>query len=275
MNEAFGLDFAGYSGGKTALAHARQIAPDRVDITVYDGHIFAQKIPGSARLAQVVEAERGLLRACCARGPVMVDLPLELDDLPRPADPAFVWELVHRPVDYALDAMPPLANLIGAPVARFLNLLHELPAEWVGTRLFETYPAASLGRLGLHGRGYKSNSGVTMQFINGQWQGAALMAENATRLGWQADSELRLTDDEFDAALCALTGIADTEHQLRGERLDDEITRRIHDKSPETALQTFHAPRSFVLLEKLPPFRVRLHKQRLDNAQMLVDMPEN
>ncbi len=272
MKEAFGLDFAGYSGGKTALAHARQIAPDHVEITVYDDHIFAQKVPRSARLAQVVEEERALLRACCARGPVMVDLPLELDDLPRPADPAFVWELVHRPVDYALDAMPPLANLIGAPVARFLNLLHELPADWPGTRLFETYPAAALELLGLHGRGYKSNSGVVMQFASGQWRGegkAALMAENARRLGWIADAPLILTDDEFDAALCALTGIAGADHQLREERLDVEITRRIHDKSPETAFQTFHAPRSFVLLERVPAQKVNLYKSRFDFASML------
>ena len=264
MSVAFGLDFAGYSSGKTGLACAEQVEPDRIDITVLTGHIFTHKRKGRTVLASVVEQERNLLRQCAWQGPVMIDLPLDLEALPRPVDTTFAWALTQRPVDYALNAMPPLANLIGAPVARLLHLLRDLPDTWIGSRLFETYPACSLDLLGLRGRGYKSGTGVQMAWQAGAWHGtdrAAVMADNANRLGWLADDGLTLNDDEFDAALCALTGIAAIDCQLRGERLDAEITRRICARIPPAYHQNYHAPPSFMLLEKLPAARVYLQKR--------------
>ena len=57
---------------------------------------------------------------------MLVDTPVDLQGLPNPTNVYFAWELVKRPVDYAFDALAPLANLIGAPVARFQNLLSAL-----------------------------------------------------------------------------------------------------------------------------------------------------
>ena len=187
MKHAFGLDFAGYSSGKTGFAHATQHAGGPIDITIYTDHVFARRLTGSTLLIDTVEDERELLRWCATQGPIMVDLPLDLEGLPAPVTAQYVWELVHRPVDYALNAMAPLANLIGAPVARFQYLLKGLPADWVDTHLFETYPAMSLELTGLPGRGYKSTQGVTISFHNGQLAGCN-QRKRRNRYGRQRES---------------------------------------------------------------------------------------
>ena len=92
------------------------------------------------------------------------------------------------------------------------------------------------------------------------------MADNANRMKWTAAEGTQLNDDEFDAALCALTGIVDEFAQLRGDRLDAEITRRIQAKT--TSTRTFHAPSSFVLLESLPAAGVKLTKELFADQQM-------
>ncbi len=262
MKQAFGLDFAGYSSGKTGFAHARQIDTQPIQITIYTDHPFAQRLSGGDLLSESAQKERELLRWCINQGPVMVDLPLNLENLPAPENARYVWELVHRPVDYALNAMAPLANLIGAPVARFQYLFSGLPTDWLGTYLFETYPAISLELLGLRGRGYKTTQGVSITFQGGAWHGtgkAAIMADNTNRLGWVAEAGTQINDDEFDAALCALTGVVDEALQLRGERLNAEITHRIQAKIP--ASESFQAPSSFVLLERIPELWVTVSKQ--------------
>jgi hypothetical protein len=262
VSTALGLDFAGYSSGKTGLARARLTAPGQVTVTVFVQHSFSQRLTGSAPLSASVPAERAALQAYAAQGPILVDLPLDLENLPAPATAEQVWELVQRPVDYALDAMAPLANLIGAPVARFQYLLAGLPPDWVGTHLFETYPALMLELLGLRGRGYKAAQGSRITFAGDTWHGsdqAAHMAANATQLGWTAAPGTILNDDQFDAVLCALTGIAPETHQLRGSRLDAEITRRIQAKTGTD--RTYHAPASFVLLESWPDWQVHIQMQ--------------
>jgi hypothetical protein len=102
-----------------------------------------------------------------------------------------------------------------------------------------------------------------MIFQAGQWRGegkASIMADNANRLGWTAVENTRLSDDEFDAALCALTGVADAPFQLRGDHLDAEITRRIQVRIATS--EAFRAPPSYVLLEHLPLLQVTLNRQK-------------
>jgi hypothetical protein len=104
-------------------------------------------------LSAVVSEERRLLENCCRIGPVIVDVPIDLQCLPKVVDrleryeACRYWQLVMRPVDFALNGLKPLADNIGFPVARLANVLSGLAGSKtvvLGETLFETYPAASL-----------------------------------------------------------------------------------------------------------------------------------
>jgi hypothetical protein len=157
LKTAFGFDIAGYAGGNSGFARADLGDEGVLEITVYEGHVFGWRLRGAEPLGAVAEAEKRVLRACAMIGDVLVDTPVDLQGLPGPRNAYFTWELVKCPVDFAFDALAPLANLIGAPVARFQNMLSTLRAEESGEgfdHVFETYPAKTLKLLGLWSSGY-------------------------------------------------------------------------------------------------------------------------
>lgn len=266
MRLAFGLDLAGYSTGKTGFAVAWQEDDGWIDITVYDGHIFATKLKGTTRLVDTADAEQALLLACGRRGVVMIDAPVDLQGLPLPENPVYLWQLTQRPIDYAFGAMPPLADRIGAPVARLQYLLRKFPKDWVGTRFFETYPALALDLLGQPNKGYKQG---TLDFQRGKWRGKE-MATIATELGWTAHNGIQLNSDEFDAVLCALSGIVGTRYRLEGARLNEEMNRRIRHKMDVKEVPAFNAPASFVVLERQPEAKIFIGKKMVNNHHEMV-----
>ena len=154
-----------------------------------------------------------------------------LQGLPNTTAPQRVWQLTNRPVDKAFTALPPLADKIGAVVARMQRLKFVLgDKSFVGKNLFETYSAASLELLGLYDKKHK---GVA-RFESGSWRGVEVakkseqaknsrLAENLNQLRWTASNDFELTHDEFDAALCALTGIASPDSRLEGPELEEEM----------------------------------------------------
>src|SRR5688500_7545619 len=116
MKIAFGLDLAGYSTSKSALAMAQRDA-QRIVVTVFIAHPLAARIKRRDVLANTVEKERACIQQCCELGALYVDIPIEMQELPYPAEVRYVWQLTHRPVDYAYNAMPAFADRIGAPVS--------------------------------------------------------------------------------------------------------------------------------------------------------------
>jgi len=170
VKTAFGLDIAGYSTGKSGFARADLVDKNHIEVTVYEKHIFANKITGEAPIKDITEKEKQILVTCLGKGPLFVDIPIDLQGLPYPKKAKFVWELINRPVDFAFDALPPLANLIGSPVARFFNLFSSLQEDakyQLGKQIFETYPAGSLMLLNLPNKNYKKQK---TEFINGIWK---------------------------------------------------------------------------------------------------------
>ncbi len=262
---AFGLDIAGYAGGNSGFARADLGSDGIIRVTVYEGHVFGNRLRGSDPLGRVMEAERRLLRACCTIGDVLVDTPVALQGLPRPDDPHFTWQLVKRPVDYAFDALAPLANLIGAPVARFQNMLSALREEGSGEGfgcVFETYPAASLRLLELWSSGYGREP---MRFARGRWEGGPL-GGIANDLGMEGEEGDAFDGDDFDAALCAITGVVDEGRLLRGEELSREVYRRIQARVAPAHHAHISAvvPRNYVLLKTPPETEIRVVKKPFD-----------
>ncbi len=255
---AFGLDLAGYSSGQTGFARADRKPGKNILITVYRKNLFCRKLRGRDPVSDIANEERQVIAACLKHASLVVDVPIDLQDLPKVSNPYFAWELTRRPVDFAFSALAPLADRIGALVTRFMHWMEPLSqkTDWLGEKLWETYPAASLELLRLKSTGYKGKSAV---FKKDQWEqshpGHQALANILNKLDWSCcEDGCTLTDDEFDAALCALTGVADAEARLQGRLLEDEIYRRISCKlkAPQRSHIRTNGPQGYVLLT-LPP----------------------
>ena len=260
----YGLDLAGYSTGKSALARAEYECPNgtvRVRIIPISEHPFARK----RKLQDVldVEPERGWIECMLAESRLCVDIPIDLQGLmdlaPLPerdgcAGTPFLWELTRRPVDYAFGALPPLADRIGSPVARFRTTLTERQRNQLGHRLWETYPREVLKRLtGTHGH-YKNGRAA---FDGRKWVPhpstektagrSTELARIANQIGLTASGPTSVNDDDLDAAVCAVAGVAPQWALLCGAELEKEIRCCIKEKLEQQEARNA-APRGYLLL---------------------------
>jgi hypothetical protein len=247
--KAYGLDLAGYSTKGSALAKAERTG-DAITVTIMRGNVFAKQAAGTDNLAAVSNPEVNELKRLMKDAPVYVDVPIDLQGLPAPADATKVADLTKRPIDQALGALPPLADKIGSYVARMQHLRRRLTKDLgqdpLGNDLYETYPAASLKQSGHSSEGYKG----TAEFDGTQWIGLgekkdAEQKKNNTLAGllnnlqWKATKGFRLVHDEFDAAICALTGL---DNGLKGDDLK-KTARLTNDQS---------LPAGYIILKSLP-----------------------
>jgi len=189
----FGIDLAGYTTGKTSLA-VIEITGRRAEATLLRGSALLLKRESSDAVKEILRQEAAVLRRCLAVGPVAVDIPIDLQDLTNADRAEYIWQLTRRPIDWAMRAMPPLADRIGAPTKRFAAIMREGKfADLLGERLFEAYPDGTLRTLKLKAGSYKGASGVlALQALCG-----------ALKVEPHVDS-----DDDFDAIVCAITAAA-------------------------------------------------------------------
>ena len=90
--------------------------------------------------------------------------------------------------------MPPLADRIGAPVARFAAIVSEGDFDaLLGEKLFEAYPAGTLKMLKIEARHYKGKAGAD----------ALIRLCETLRVKPRVES-----DDDIDAIICAITAAA-------------------------------------------------------------------
>ena len=228
MLVAHGLDLGGFSTGSSRLVKVSLESAARVvRAEVVDASPWARSLAGEDDVA----VDRSDARARFgAELPLAVDVPLDLQDLPAlfaaggpepHAEFQWVWQYTLRPIDYALRALPPLADRLGAAVSRWRALA---PVGWQAAnqddRLLETYPAACLRFSRLPHEGYKQG---TAQFANGAWvarsnRGGAPPPRASHPLAQiltgmrvtQVDDpgEHGFTDDDVDALICALAALA-------------------------------------------------------------------
>jgi hypothetical protein len=156
-----------------------------------------------------------------------VDVPIDLQGLPNVEKPTKLWHLTKRQVDWDQQALAPLADRLGAAVARFAYLHRQLKVlpggDPLGKKLFETYPAASLRNLwpaavGQISAGEEqtllSYKRLLIKWSVDRWtstseEGKGLVAvAHLLHLRVAApDVPLELDDDEVDAIVCALTAM--------------------------------------------------------------------
>jgi len=189
----FGLDLAGYTTGKTTLAVV-EIEGQNVKATMLRESALSVKRNGGDALKEVLRKEAAVLRRCLNIGPLAVDIPIDLQDLRTPIDAEYIWQLTRRPVDRAIGAMPPLADRIGAPVARFAAIMREGDFDGLlGEKLFEAYPAGTLKMLKIEAGHYKGEAGAD----------ALVRLCETLRIKPRVES-----DDNIDAIICAITAAA-------------------------------------------------------------------
>jgi hypothetical protein len=255
----YGLDLSGYSGGNTRLSVARQTADEQIEVTILRNSIFEARIKGDADIRTHIGKEIGQLEKILKDGVIAVDIPVDLQGLSHFSGKAKrLWELTLRPVDKAFDALPPLASLIGSPVARFQYLLANMQLSGpVDNCVYETYPKASLDIRNITSTGYKN--------CFARWEGERWFISNG-KTGKTASTEgimksfsfkgsrdgLRLDDNDIDSAICALTALAATQkrqsHIVYGDKLDKTIRQKLLDKGLIEENDFVRSPQGYVLL---------------------------
>lgn len=230
---AFGIDLAGYTTGRTAVA-AITLGGNAGRAWLLRNSPFSRIRRTDAALTEVVASECEALQAMSRLGPIAIDVPIDLQIVGRAELAVRVWQLYKRPVDQAFNAMPALADRIGAPYARMQAILaHCGKSLRLGQELFETYPKASLQTLSLPWKGLK---------------GLGAAHDRARRalcdqIGWSQIT----SDHDFDAILCAATAGACEDDRIGGSELADLIARKLPDCTD------CQPPCGFILLRRMPP----------------------
>lgn len=255
-DRAYGLDLAGFAGSRSRLARASHGGDGQIEVRIYRTHLGAPRKVKEA--AQVKAAWTPILEECRSRGRLIVDVPIDLQGLPVQG-PEFLWQLTHRPIDYAFSALPPMASWIGYLFFSFQFLVGSDPPD-LGTGLFETYPAASLEimREGLGKRDQYKGQEAT--FFKDGWgpNPKEGLAGILNRLDIRASLEAKLNDDDVDALLCAVTGMNDAK-AITPEELLKEVAKRISTGTGlglEAAGRLASVPKGYRLLKKFPKGRV-------------------
>lgn len=275
---AFGLDLAGYSTGKSGLVRAQKRDNNYINLTVFSSHALSEKCNGNKRLCSIQNKEVELIRDILKQGSLIVDVPIDLQGLPFMDSPIFIWQLTKRAVDQAFNGFPPFADRMGSYVARFNQILKRVISNnpgLVGTKVFETYPAATLDLTKLLPKGNKDGyKGGRAVFDGERWvhesskkddlAKCCSIAKLANRMNITADSNTKIDDDIFDAAICALTGIAPTECKLVSSNLEKVVKERLGKAVTDKI--DIEMPAGYVLLNKIEQVST-IHLTVADNIE--------
>lgn len=75
----------------------------------------------------------------------------------------------------------------------------------------------------------------------------------------RANAGATFTHDELDAAICAITGVADEHLRLQGEALTNTIVQRLNEQASAGS----RPPGGYVLLKAWPQGEIRLTRRSL------------
>jgi hypothetical protein len=166
--------------------------------------------------------------------PIAVDVPLDLQGLGARSDSRFIWELTHRPMDFAFYQDAPLTDRIGIFNVRFLELMGRSQFN-AGKDFIEVSPLACTEFFDFRGI-YKG--GRAHQGKGGAWKAddSTVSADRAFtkiahELGFNIENtaEGKLDSGDFDAVMCALTALALAKgvHTVSGGELKNVIAERV------------------------------------------------
>ncbi len=195
----FGLDLAGYTQKKSSLA-AIATQGTTAHVTLLRGSAFSQKRATASNFNTTVDEEAKDVQRCMSLGPLSVDIPIDFQGLPFPLNATELWQLTLRPIDKLLRAMPPFADRIGAPAARFAAIVRHARLESaLGDRLFETYPTAIWQKLDIVPGLYKARG---KERIKEQRAACSALCQRLSI------APPLYNDDDIDALICAVTSVA-------------------------------------------------------------------
>lgn len=198
----------------------------------------AEMFAGKHKLSDLTEATFAEWRAGLLElsRPMGVDVALDIDALGvggsrRAPGLRQLWEMTHRPIDFAFYGDAPLTDRVGEFGVRFRALLAASVFE-LGDDIIEVYPRATIELLDFRGQyqggsSHHSTNGWKADDRNkrGDKLMAKILAELGINPGQGAD---KLASDDLDAILCALTSLAAAvdEGLLTGKELNQEIAER-------------------------------------------------
>lgn len=199
----------------------------------------AEMFKGKQKLSDPTEATFAEWRAGLLElpRPIGVDIALDIDALGvggsrRAPGARQLWEMTHRPIDFAFYGDAPLTDRVGEFGVRFRALLAASVFE-LGEDIIEVYPRATIELLDFRGQ---YQGGGAHQSTNG-WKaddrnkrGDKLMAKILAELGINpGQGAEKLDSDDLDAALCALAALGASANQgvLSGDELNREISERV------------------------------------------------
>lgn len=191
--------------------------------------------------------------------PVGVDVAIDIEALSaggtrRAPAQRMLWELTHRPIDFAFYGDAPLTDRVGEFGVRFRALLAASAFD-LGDEILEVYPRASVELLEFRGQyrdGAAHHTAQGWKADDRNKRADKLMAKLLDELGVNplpgAD---KLNSDDLDAMLCALTalGAASAQGVLSGAELDREISERIARRANSEPVE-FTAPQACAVLAR-------------------------
>lgn len=183
--------------------------------------------------------------------PLFVDVALSTPQASA-ASSAMLWELTYRPLDFAFYADAPLTDKVGEFGVRFRAMLDDGFA--IGTDILEASPRATVELMEFKGQyaggaAHHGHSGWKADDRNKR--GDKLMAKVLSELGVNpGPGAEKLSSDELDAMLCALTSLAYQRRDavLTGKALDAEVTERCARRAIAEPNPAHTAPKACAVL---------------------------
>jgi hypothetical protein len=192
--------------------------------------------------------------------PIAVDVAIDIDVLGmggtrRAPAQRMLWELTHRPIDFAFYGDAPLTDRIGEFGVRFRALL-AASSFMLGDDLFECYPRASVELMNFKGQyvgGSAHHGGEGWKADDRSKRADKLQAKLLTELGANpGQGAEKLNSDDLDAMLCALTALGGATGQglLGKEELDGEVSDRAARRANAEPEPQHNAPGACAVLAR-------------------------
>lgn len=190
--------------------------------------------------------------------PVGVDVAIDIESLSAGGNrraPASrqLWELTHRPIDFAFYGDAPLTDKVGEFGVRFRAMLSASVFE-LGDDIIEVFPRATVEMLEFKGQyagGAAHMAAQGWKADDRNKRGDKLMVKLLAELGINSGQGAEHFDsDDLDAVLCALTalGAAVGQGVLTGKALDAEIAQRVARRGISDVDENLTAPAAAAVL---------------------------
>ncbi|MCA8916266.1 MAG: hypothetical protein KDB90_12725 [Planctomycetes bacterium] len=234
--QATGINLSAFGAARRPrLALATLGAKGDIQVLLKSAEMFAGKHKLSDH-SEVLFAEwrAGLLEL---PRPIGVDVAIDIDVLGaggirRAPAQRQVWELTHRPIDFAFYGDAPLTDQVGEFGVRFRALLAASVFE-IGNDLIEVYPRATVELMEFRGQytgGSAHHGGTGWKADDRNKRADKLMAKLLAELGINpGQNASKLDSDDLDAIICALTALGAVSNTgvLTNDELDREIAERV------------------------------------------------